>query len=149
MCLYADATEVVQVDEAKPIVAWRAYLPSTGGRLQPVVFYRSPLALVAEADRMPEPGNSNGIHAYASRDRLEKEQGTDPIWAVVKLWGQVVKHGDEGYRAQFSRVVKLYCQEASDCPCQLCSLLGDPEVRAAIAEYYGVQWVDSAEELVA
>jgi hypothetical protein len=147
MCLLSPAREVVQVPESDPIIAYRAYgIIEDVNRLRPPVMYGT-VERVTEADQEPTQDNRNGIYAYASPTLLANNQGFEVIWAVVKLWGQVVKHADdegvEGYRAQFASPVRLHARPSCDeGRCPSCDALRKPETLAAIAEHYGVEWVE-------
>lgn len=50
----------------------------------------------------------------ARRERLLMAPGYFPVVGVIRAWGEVAVHGDEGFRAQYARVVCLVADSIWD-----------------------------------
>jgi hypothetical protein len=122
MCLTKRPTETVYVPEDEPIIGYRFFRIGTENNDLVSLFH--PVGWSAEPKQATCPlYRSNhsapfevcqcGFYAYSSLrmlDELDENHGPLTIPARVKMWGKIVKHGEQGYRAEHMQVIALVTQ---------------------------------------
>src|SRR5262245_2308792 len=137
MCFSSEPVETIEVPESEALIGYRSYV-LRGGWLWPTGGAGPAHDRVSEAqcgrqrsyghaESAPQQDCTCGIHAYATRQHQVRGVFQGAVDARVKLWGRVVKHGSEGYRAQFCQVLAFAPGRTvrAGCSCSMCSAAWD------------------------
>lgn len=160
MCFTSKPVETIEVAEQDAIVGYRNY-DIGKGRLWPINFYAKPVEKVAEAEcrdaglnpvhdadaSAPQQDCTCGIYVCAQNGGSAMAMNRGLVRARVRIWGRIVRHGDEGYRAQFCQILALHFQGCSSgTGCATCKEL-QRENGVQVSEHYGAPWVSDVKAL--